>query len=52
MRVIQTRNDIIRLIFNPKTDGLCLSDFLIVRDGQDNFLGQIIEIYDDKFNQE
>ncbi len=52
MRVIQTRNDTIRLIFNPKTDGLCLSDFLIVRDGRDNFLGQIVEIYDDKFNQE
>ncbi len=52
MRVIQTRNDTIRLIFNPKTDGLCLSDFLIVRDGKDNFLAQIIEIYDDKFNQE
>ena len=52
MRVIQTRNDTIRLIFNPKTDGLCLSDFLIVRDNEDNFLGQIVEIYDDKFNQE
>ncbi len=52
MRVIQTKNDTIRLIFNPKTDGLCLSDFLIVRDGKDNFLAQIIEIYDDKFNQE
>lgn len=52
MRVIQTKNDTIRLIFNPKTDGLCLSDFLIVRDGEDNFLGQIIEIYDDKFNAE
>ncbi len=52
MRVIQTKNDTIRLIFNPKTDGLCLSDFLIVRDGEDNFLGQIVEIYDDKFNQE
>ena len=42
MRVIQTKNNTIRLIFNPKTDGLCLSDFLIVRDGEDNFLGQII----------
>ncbi len=52
MRVIQTKNDTIRLIFNPKTDGLCLSDFLIVRDGEDNFLGQIVEIYDDKFNAE
>ena len=52
MRVIQTKNDTIRLIFNPKTDGLCLSDFLIVRDGKDNFLAQIVEIYDDKFNQE
>lgn len=52
MRVIQTKNDTIRLIFNPKTDGLRLSDFLIVRDGKDNFLAQIIEIYDDKFNQE
>lgn len=52
MRVIQTKNNTIRLIFNPKTDGLCMSDFLIVRDGEDNFLGQIIEIYDDKFNAE
>ena len=52
MRVIQTKNNTIRLIFYPKTDGLCLSDFLIVRDGEDNFLGQIIEIYDDKFNAE
>lgn len=52
MRVIQTKNDTIRLIFDPKADGLRLSDFLIVRDGEDNFLGQIVEIYDDKFNAE
>jgi len=52
MRVIQTKNDTIRLIFNPKGDSLCLGDFLIVRDGKDNFLGQVIEIFDDKFNLE
>lgn len=49
MRVIQTKNDTVRLIFDPKTDGLSLGDFLIVRDGEDNFLGQIVEIYDDKY---
>ncbi len=52
MRVIQTVNDTIRLLFNPKTEFFCLSDFLLVRDSNENFLAQVIEIYDDKFDQE
>ncbi|MCD8024863.1 MAG: hypothetical protein LUE64_04955, partial [Candidatus Gastranaerophilales bacterium] len=52
MRIIQTVNDTIRLLFNPKTEIFCLSDFLLVRDYEENFLGQVVEIFDDKFDQE
>lgn len=52
MRIIQTINDTIRLLFNPKTEVFCLSDFLLVRDSQENFLAQVVEVYDDKFDQE
>ncbi len=52
MRVIQTVNDSIRLLFNPKTEVFSLSDFLLVRDNGENFLAQVVEVYDDKFDQE
>lgn len=52
MRVIQTVNDTIRLLFNPKTEVFSLSDFLLVRDVDENFLAQVVEVYDDKFDQE
>ena len=52
MRIIQTVNDTIRLLFNPKTEIFSLSDFLLVRDVDENFLAQVIEVYDDKFDQE
>ncbi len=52
MRIIQTVNDTIRLLFNPKTETFSLSDFLLVRDVEENFLAQVIEVYDDKFDQE
>ncbi len=52
MRIIQTVNDTIRLLFNPKTETFRLSDFLLVRDVGENFLAQVVEIYDDKFDQE
>lgn len=52
MRIIQTVNDTIRLLFNPKTEVFRLSDFLLVRDSDENFLAQVIEVYDDKFDQE
>ena len=52
MRVIQTVNDTIRLLFNPKTEVFSLSDFLLVRDADENFLAQVVEVYDDKFDQE
>ena len=52
MRIIQTVNDTIRLLFNPKTEIFRLSDFLLVRDVDENFLAQVIEVYDDKFDQE
>ena len=52
MRIIQTVNDTIRLLFNPKTEVFRLSDFLLVRDVDENFLAQVIEVYDDKFDQE
>ena len=47
MRVIQTVNDTIRLLFNPKTEVFSLSDFLLVRDADENFLAQVVEVYDD-----
>ena len=52
MRIIQTVNDTIRLLFNPKTETFRLSDFLLVRDLDENFLAQVVEVYDDKFDQE
>lgn len=52
MRIIQTVNDTIRLLFNPKTEIFRLSDFLLVRDVDENFLAQVVEVYDDKFDQE
>ncbi len=52
MRVIQTVNDTIRLLFNPKTEVFSLGDFLLVRDADENFLAQVVEVYDDKFDQE
>ncbi len=52
MRIIQTVNDTIRLLFNPKTEIFSLSDFLLVRDSDENFLAQVVEVYDDKFDQE
>lgn len=52
MRIIQTVNDTIRLLFNPKTEVFRLSDFLLVRDMEENFLAQVVEVYDDKFDQE
>ncbi len=52
MRAIQTVNDTIRLLFNPKTEVFSLSDFLLVRDTNEHFLGQVVEVYDDKFDLE
>lgn len=52
MRIIQTVNDTIRLLYNPKTEVFTISDFLLVRDCDENFLAQVVEVYDDKFDQE
>ena len=52
MRIIQTVNDTIRLLFNPKTEVFTIGDFLLVRDCDENFLAQVVEVYDDKFDQE
>ena len=52
MRIIQTVNDTIRLLYNPKTEVITISDFLLVRDCDENFLAQVVDVYDDKFDQE
>ncbi len=52
MQIVQTLNDFIKILFTPSTEGLCLGDFLLVQEADERFLGQIIEVEDDKFDKE
>jgi len=51
MQIVQTLNDFIKILFAPSTENLCLGDFLLVQEADERFLGQIIEIEDDKFDE-
>lgn len=50
MQVIQTINDTIRILFSPIDEDFRLLDFLLVQEGENKYLAQIIEIYDDKYD--
>ncbi|MBE7705765.1 MAG: hypothetical protein E7Z91_00765 [Cyanobacteria bacterium SIG30] len=50
MQVTHTSNNIIDLIFDPNEEGLCLLDFVVVEEGNEKFLAQVIELSDDKFD--
>ena len=50
MQVIQTINDTIRILFSPIDEDFKLLDFLLVQEGKNKYLAQIIEIYDDKYD--
>ena len=44
MQVIQTINDTIRILFSPIDEDFRLLDFLLVQEGENKYLAQIIEI--------
>ena len=50
MQVSNTLNNCIRILFNPKVEVFKLFDFLVVKSGEDKYIAEIIEIYDDKFD--
>ena len=50
MQVANALNNCIRILFNPKVEAFKLFDFLTVKSLDDRYLGQIVEIYDDKFD--
>ena len=50
MQVANTLNNTIRILFNPTIEAFRLFDFLVVKSNNDNYLAQITEIYDDKFD--
>ena len=50
MQVVNTLNNTIRILFNPKLEAFKLFDFLMVKSDDSKYIAQIIEIYDDKFD--
>lgn len=50
MQIIQTVNDIIRVLFNPTEEGFKLLDLLLVKDVKNKYIAQVVEIYDDKYD--
>ncbi len=50
MHTLNTKNDTIRILFNPISERFCLLDFLLVVDENFRYLAQIIEITNDKYN--
>jgi|GEM_PF-1339088 len=48
MQVVQTANDIIKVLYSPNMENLCLGDFLLVQERKKRFLAQIINIHDEK----
>ncbi len=50
MQVTQTLNNTVNIVFDPHADGFCLLDFVLIEDSGKRFLGQIIEIENDKFD--
>jgi hypothetical protein len=50
MQVTQTLNNIVNIVFDPHADGFCLLDFVLIEDAGKRFLGQIVEVENDKFD--
>lgn len=50
MQIVQTLNDFIKILYTPSLENLCLGDFLLIQEAQQRFLGQVIEISDDRFD--
>lgn len=50
MQVAHTLNNIIKILFNPTIEPFKLFDYLVVKSGNDRYIAQIIELYDDKFD--
>lgn len=52
MQIIQILNDFIKVLYSPEFENISLADFMLVRDGKMCYLGQVVEITDDKFDHE
>ncbi len=50
MQVVQTLNNTVNIVFDPHADGFCLLDFVLIEDSGKRFLGQIVEVENDKFD--
>lgn len=52
MQIVQTLNDFIKILYAPQYENVALADFLYIKDGLTRYLGQVVEISDDKFDEE
>lgn len=52
MQIIQILNDFIKVLYSPEFENISLADFMLVRDGKMCYLGQVVEIVDDKFDHD
>ena len=52
MQIIQILNDFIKVLYSPDFENVGLADFMLVKDGKMCYLGQVVEICDDKFDNE
>ena len=52
MQIIQILNDFIQVLYSPDFENIGLADFMLVKDGKMCYLGQVVEISDDKFDNE
>lgn len=50
MQIVQTLNDFIKILYTPSTENICLGDFLLIQEASQRFLGQVVELSDDKFD--
>ncbi|MBQ3101531.1 hypothetical protein IJC60_00850 [bacterium] len=51
MQIVQTLNDFIKILYAPQYENVALADFLYIKDGLTRYLGQVVEISDDKFDE-
>ena len=52
MQIVQTLNDFIKILYAPQYENVALADFLYIKDGLTRYLGQVVEISDDKFDED
>ena len=50
MRVENTNNNIIDITFDPSVEGICLLDFVIVEEGKEKYLAQVISLAGDRYD--